>query len=287
MSKIIKNHNGSQVATLKIDKDSSCNFYISQYPHIPVGKVVYDYFNSGELFVNFPQNMGTLVCLSETLKHIYVNYALKDTFFKDPNFNGNYPEWIQRYVDESLNGWMFDVSLIFNYDSANSFTPVCKNYTGYTKDHNLVISSNYMFANKPDSLISNCSSEKVVIDKTTPHHCPYSSLKEPFIACPFYEYVYDVIKSFEVNSNTFNSKIFQLRYVKSFNDYAVYQLFDLNNNQVNYTAYEKDTEEFKNNVFQVVEEIISSYSSVSFDINQKSENILSNKTKNSYILSLV
>lgn len=285
MSKIIENSNGTKVATLKINKDSSCNFYISQYNHIPVGKVVYDYFHSGELFVNFPQSMGVLTSLTETLQTIYVNYALKDTFFKDPNSTAN-PAWTKRYVDESLNGWIFDIDLIFNYEPANVFTPVCKHYTGFTKNGSSVISSGYLFANKPDSVVSNCSNEKIVVSKTSLHNCPYST-KDAFSACPFYEYSYEVVKSFEVNSNSSNSQIFELRYVKSNNDYAVYQLFDLKNNQINYTAYEKDTEEFKNNVLEVIEEIVSSYTSVSFDVNQRPGNLLSEKTKQSYILSLV
>jgi hypothetical protein len=291
MYKIKLSEIGSRFSTVKMDSEHTVNFYINNYDKIPVNKVVYDFFNSGELFINYPPHMGEITALSETIQTIYRNYIMKDSFMKqlDPDA-GQIPKWTQRYVDDRLNGWILDLSLIFTVAPVSIPVPVCKNFTGATKDGSIHISSGYLFANKPSAVESNCSSPKVYVNKLTPHHCVYSNPSNStysFPSCPFYEYDYELIKSVEVNPNTSKAQTLEIRYIKLSDGFATYQLFDRTSSQINYVIYEKDTQELKDGIVSVMDEILTSYEDHVLKPNQKQEESLDSFQKKSYILSLV
>jgi len=291
MYKIKLSEIGSKFSTVKMDSEHSVNFYINKYDKIPVNKVVYDFFNSGELFVNFPAHLGELTALTESIQTIYRNYIMKDSFMKSPEPGpSTIPNWTERYVDDRLNGWIFDLNLLFSTSPSTIPVPVCKNFTGKTRDGSIHVSSTYLFANQPSSIDSNCSSPKVYVNKLTPHHCVYSNPPNAgynFSSCPFYEYDYELVKSVEVNPDTSKAQKFEIRYIKLSDGFATYQLFDTTNNQVNYVVHEKDTQELKDNVILVMDEILSSYEHHILKPNQKQEESLSSFEKKSYILSLV
>ena len=291
MYKIKLSEIGSRFSTVKMDSEHTVNFYINDYNKIPINKVVYDFFNSGELFINYPAHLGEITALNETIQTIYRNYIMKDSFMKqlDPD-KSEIPHWTERYVDDKLNGWMLDLSLIFKVSPSSIPVPVCKNFTGMTKDGSIHISSGYLFANKPSTVDTNCSSPKVYINKLTPHHCVYSNPSNStygFSSCPFYEYDYELIKSVEVNSNTSNVQSFEVRYIKLSNGFATYQLFDKTNSQINYVVHEKDTQELRDSIISVMDEVMSSYDHYILKPNQKQEESLNSFEKKSYILSLV
>lgn len=291
MFKIKLSEIGSKFSTVRMDSEHTVNFYINKYDKIPVNKVVYDFFNSGELFVNYPAHLGELTALTETIQTVYRNYIMKDTFMKSPDITpSTITNWTERYIDDRLNGWMFDLNLIFQTSPSTIPVPVCKNFTGKTKDGSMHVSSTYLFANQPSSINSNCSSPKVYVDKLTPHHCVYSNPPNgsySFSSCPFYEYDYELIKSVEVNPDTSKTQKFEVRYIKLSDGFATYQLFDTTNNQVNYVVYQKDTQELKDSIVLVMDEILSSYENHVLKPNQKQEESLNSFEKKSYILSLV
>jgi len=272
-----------EVITLQIDSINKTNLYVNNSNKIPIKTVVYDLFNSGQLFVNYPFYLGSIVKPKDTMQTIYTSYLIKDTFMKDPNYTGTLPSWIQRYNDSNYNGWSFDVSLIFETIASNVPVPVCKSFTGQTQDNNWHVSDKYLFANKQDSIISNCSNPKVYVDKLTPHVCVYNN---QFSSCPFYEYDYDIIESFKVNQSTSNFQEFELRRIKHQNSFVTYQLFDTTNNQINYVIYEHDTPQTEENAISVMQEVLSSYSEFSKNTLKEQGNILDIPTKKSYILSL-
>ena len=113
MYKIKLSEIGSRFSTVKMDSEHTVNFYINNYDKIPVNKVVYDFFNSGELFINYPSHMGEITALSETIQTIYRNYIMKDSFMKqlDPDA-GQIPKWTQRYVDDKLKSYIYSCSCI-------------------------------------------------------------------------------------------------------------------------------------------------------------------------------
>jgi len=79
-------------------------------------------------------------------------------------------------------------------------------------------------------------------------------------------------------------KTFELRYIKTSNE-AIYQVFDVSLNQINYSSLSEDTPESLESIKSVFKEIVSSYNS--FELNQNKDQVVSNPDKKSYILSLV
>lgn len=289
MYKIRKSLTGMLYATLPIDSSNNINLYINQYSKIPLNKVVYDFFNTGQMYLNYPSSSGNILGFSDTMVTILQKFVVKTSFFTQPEPNPNYPvaPWAVRFKDDQLDGWMLDLGLIFNVDSSVNTNPVCKHYTGYLSQDKHVTSKGYLFANKPDSMRSNCSSSKVYINKLTPHPCVYSDTRTPFVTCPFYEYDYQAIDTYQINNNTSSAQLFELRYIQCSDGFAMYQFYDLTNNQINYSAFEKDTPEFKDNVVLAVNEIISSYSNYEVKQIQNHGTSVNAPEKKSYILSLV
>ena len=203
---------------------------------------------------------------------------------KNPDYSGILPSWVKRYIDDNYNGWIFEIGFIFDLTSSHISVPVCKSFTGQTQDGVNHLSGTYLFANKHDSIESNCSDPKVYVNKLVPHVCVYSSA---FSSCPFYQYDYDVIESFTVNASTGSSQVFELRFIRNLDNFVTYQLFDLTNNQINYLLYEKDTLELKENAISVMREIISSYQSFALNTDQPQSSTVNHFDKKSYILSLV
>lgn len=283
MYKIKTTELGNDFFTVKHGDKYTVNFYINKnYDQIPSDKVVYDFFNSGELFHNLPQN-SKIMSAAESLGTIYNAYVMGEdnvNFIKNPNPDiSTLPHWVKRYVDDRLNGWIFDASLIFHIEETLIDYPICKHFTGQG-----VVSPNYHFANIPlNSTI--CSNSKVYISKTVPHSCRYSSntSSSNFSKCPFYEYNYHVIKSISLNFDTEKQLDLELRYSKLANNIAIYQVYDLTHNQINYTIKSDDTPEFSENALLVLNEIVSSYETCK-DISPSNVAITKNK---SYILSLV
>lgn len=278
-----KKNKNIEVITIKIDSVNTTNLYVNNSNKVPVKKVVYDLFNSGQLFVNYPFYIGSLVGVRDTMQTIYNSYVMKDTFMKDPNYSGDLPSWVQRYNDSDYNGWAFDATLIFDTAPSSVPIPVCKSFTGQTQDNNWHVSEKYLFANKQDSIISNCSNPKVYVDKLVPHSCVYNN---QFSSCPFYEYNYDVIDSYKVDQSTYSSQEFELRKIKNQNNFVTYQVFDTTNNQINYVIYEQDSPQVQESAVSVMREIVSSYSQFSQNTPKEQETILNIPTKKSYILSL-
>lgn len=272
-----------EVISIQIDSVNKTNLYVNNSNKIPVKKVVYDLFNSGQLFVNYPLHLGSITGVRDTMQTIYNSYVIKDSFMKDPNYTGNLPSWLERYVDSNYNGWAFDVHLIFTTTISSVPEPVCKSFTGQTHDNILHISKKYLFANKQNSITSNCSNSKVYVDKLVPHPCVYQN---QFSSCPYYEYDYEVIESFKVNESTFDLKEFELRKINHQNNFVTYQVFDVTNNQINYVIYEQYSPQVEENAIGVMREVLSSYNEFSQNVPKEQGDTLSIPTKKSYILSL-
>lgn len=279
-----KKNTNIEVITVEIDSINKINLYVNNSNKVPVKKVVYDLFNSGQLFVNYPLHAGRIVGVRDTMQTIYTSYLLKDTFMKEPDYLGSLPSWVQRYVDDDYNGWAFDVSLIFDTVASSIPVPVCKSFTGQLQDGTWNVSDKYLFANKQDSILSNCSDSRVYVDKLIPHMCVYNG---QFSSCPFYQYDYDVVKSFTANQSAHNPQNFELRRIKHQNNFVTYQLFDLTNSQINYVIYEQDTPEFNENALLVMQEVLSAYPEFSENQPKNKEDLLDVSTKKSYILSLI
>ena len=283
MYKIQTSLTHSDFFTVKHGDQYSVNFYINKnYSPLPSDKVVYDFFNSGELFHNLPQK-SKIISVNDSMATIYSQYVMGDeaaSFIKNPDFDvSSLPSWVERYSDDKLNGWMFKVNLIFNIEETLIDYPTCVHFTG----HNIV-SPNYHFANIPlNSTI--CSNSKVYLSKTVPHKCAYSSntSNSNYSKCPFYEYKYDVIKSICLNPDTNSQLDLEVRYSKLLDNIAIYQIYDLTHNQINYTVKSNDTVEVAENVLLVLGEIASSYET-SKDV--LPNDVIISKSK-SYILSLV
>lgn len=289
MYKIKTSLSGASYAAIPVDPSNSMNLFVNQYNKIPLNKVVYDYFNTGQVYVNFPSSSGKILGFSDTMCTIVVRYVVKPSFFNqfDDNHTFEVPSWATRFVDDQLNGWMLDIGLVFEIDSSPAANPICKHYTGYTSENNYVTSKNYLFANKPNSIRSNCSNSKVYVNKLTPHSCIYSDTKTPFVSCPFYEYDYEVVESFQIHKNTHSPQEFELRYIPCSDSFAIYHFYDITNKQINYSIFEKDTPELKDTVMLAVNEIISSYSNYEVKQIQNQGVSVSAPEKKSYILSLV
>jgi len=271
------------------DSQSTLSFYINDYSLIPVGKVVYDFFNSGELFINLSPTTK-IVNANDSMLTIYTNYVLPNNasaFIKSPEYSGVIPNWVERYSDQKLNGWMFDASLLFKLKMDLSSIPVCKSFSGITTSSSkIVISPDYHFGNQ-NTTINICSNPKVYKDRLTPHACPFNDSTSEFSSCPFYQYDYEVIKSVSVDQNSLGHKIFELRKVTTLSETTLYQIFDVNQNQINYVFQDKDHEDFAQHALNILDEIVSSYKT-SEDITHISKsNIFNAKDSPSYILSLV
>lgn len=278
-----KQTNKIEMIPIQIDSNNKTNLYIENSIKIPLNKVVYDFFNSGRLIVNYPVHMGSITGYKDTMQTIYTGYIIKDSFMKNPDYSSTVPTWTKRYIDDTYNGWIFEIDFIFDLTFSHIPVPVCKSFTGQTEGNVYHVSDTYLFANKQDTIGSNCSHPKVYVDKLVPHACVYNG---QFSSCPFYQYDYDLIESFTVNPSTINSQVFELRSIKNSDNFITYQLFDLTNNQINYIIYEKDTLESKENAISVMREVLSSYQNFSANTDQLQNKTADNSDRKSYILSL-
>ena len=62
---------------VKINKEDTVNLFIHNSDDVPKNKVVYDFFASGALYINLPNNY-TLLSANDSMQTIYRNYILPD-----------------------------------------------------------------------------------------------------------------------------------------------------------------------------------------------------------------
>jgi len=263
-------------------------FYFNHSPDIHSDYIKYDYFGSGELYLNLsfyqPQSI-TGIHYSAFL--IWYTQVVASTKIFDKDSLLNY------YEDEqsSMNVFMIKVSEIFNIIASPTetvetpqFAAICKSFT-LSNDNVDIKSSDYLFANIITDF-SSCSHETF---KNRHVNCSFVG---NFESCPMFTPKVEYIKTVSITKdNTTSSVNYSLRTHQSMNDDVVlYEIYDETNLntihrfQVNLTD-NVSKEDAQNHALEVFQESIDVYQ----NDNLEEVNFSSNdpKLKTSFIASLV
>jgi len=134
----------------------NCFINVDETNTIPQGRIVYDYYNSGEFYYNNNTSNSRIKIVSA--KSRFAQYY-KKVFFNSPNETtietniSSYSINCVRFINDKYNGWILDISEFFNIDKDTSIPlsvhqyPVCANYTSFASGLKIT-AKNYPFANE-------------------------------------------------------------------------------------------------------------------------------------------
>jgi hypothetical protein len=210
-----------------IDKE---NEYVNKYS-CPKGYFIYDYFGSGELYINIPEDKY-IVSVRPTFKTLYFNHITNGMMKEYPSNIGHKPTSFaescispssDHLSDNPLYAWKMSIDTFFNTVDASEIdgknqkvikkSPVCKYLTLHNDQHNIT-SEYYNFGN----IIQNrsvCSCPKMGSKTSiTPCHVVDMMSSIPAeSACASYVPLSKVIRTISVcPQNTEQQTNIQMRY---------------------------------------------------------------------------
>lgn len=202
-NKICKDETNGYFIPINADNGMSVRYFVNNDERIPEGKVYYDYFGCGELFVNIPKNR-CITGLSPYFKNIMNAYFLRENAElrgiipteHNIGYTPHASSTISPIADpgQSLFGWMFILDECFVTEERTSLHvdetvyPLCKFYSYATEEKVLVASAHYNFANHiPDFPSCAC------VEKT--------GKQNTVMACGFYVNSQAKCEYYSANSN--------------------------------------------------------------------------------------
>ena len=223
--------------------DHFIRLFINDDSSIPDGYFVFDFFDSGQIYLNASTLTNKISCAQVNLRSflnlIFSNTATSLTTY--PNSSGS-TIFMNGFIVESFElyrsgmyGWKIPIEGFFGDIPENIVTtkqkqlkisPICKYYS-----HNNIVSKDYRFAN----IISNfqsCSSHKRNNFETTLNGCLFEPRKQS--DCPLYEPDISVIMTKEVKMfNSNSSEKFTLEHFYSRTGYNSFSIICGNDNVLN------------------------------------------------------
>lgn len=223
--------------------DHHIRLFINHDSSIPEGFFVFDFFDSGEIFLNTD-------ILSKKISHAEINLRnlINLVFSSVPNplmqypdsdgltvyLNGFFVEVFKQYRND-MYGWKLPIQGFFGSIPENiidmkqkspKVSPICKHYS-----LNDIVSKNYRFANIITDFDS-CSSSKRINYETILHSCLFEPKKQS--ECPFYEPDVSILLTKEVKMhNSNNSEKFRLEHFHSRTGYNSFSIICGDNNVLN------------------------------------------------------
>ena len=191
------------------DTEASYNIYVNHSEDIPAGKIVWDYFGSGECYCNL--NLVNLQFAKNEFSKLYTSYMIVPTRLgTQPTEVGVSPfNFVTSATAPSGNlAWSFDLATLFVFSKKAVDFPVCVYFTHKNADTNIV-SKHFKFANVPNNTCS-CSHPTMSVDKNKFSSCHYSMSNNE---CPLYTDDSRVVFSQDVNPiNTTSVVSFDMSY---------------------------------------------------------------------------
>lgn len=252
---------------------------------LPEGKMVIDIFATGEVYLNLSKNKVISHSNSNfdtVLNAYWLNPDRTDSFNLTVKDGVSPPNWVARYQQDGFDGWIIDTSLLLELEDNHIGIPVCKSFTGTVNSGSTYQSDAFSFANRPPFAV--CSSEKIPQNKVEASPCAFPSNQS---RCPFFEARYDVMETNSIKSHGSDQVVtFQLRVSPCFAGDAVYQIVNIDTNEISYSVnVELRTDETDIEIAKVFHDVMSTYQD-GFTTLDQINNIPISIQKNSYILSL-
>lgn len=283
--------------TLADQPSYSVKFFINHLDVVPDNYFIYDYYGSGEIYINY-NSFDKISCVNIkffTQTYISIISNTNPSPFPDPfplHISAPFVAAEYKHPLSQNSCYYMNTPIFFNLDSSdNSSTQVtlpthsspvklCRHLT-----LNSNISEDYQFANVIDNLpiCSTLSSEK---------NCVTCKFTTRFSSCFFYSPSQTLISKVDINhSNTSSSTTISLSEVKTISDE---RLFVINNDTedvlinefvVPSTEDSLSEEDVQNHVSDVFMQILSAYKNDNV-VDSPKESIVESNSK-SYILSLI
>jgi len=269
------------------------------------GEFVYDYFASGEVYLNIPENIY-ITSVAKTFFTVYKNHIVSPTgqLKQHPDCAGFAPSnhvvsclspSVDPYNSTPVYAWKFSIDTFFNTVSSSEvkdkkkvISPAPCQYLTYHANDTKITSADYAFANVPPN-IALCSSP-VLSSKSSMTLCSSFHLGRIDKHCPQYVALSTIIKTTTVTPlNSENIINIQMRYSTTLSGDHSFVIQNMTDNATLTTLnYDKDSNYDEvlveaNNIF---EEFISCYDAHTLeDKNIEQEEISVNKV--SYIQTLI
>ena len=278
----------------------------SPSPHLcREGEFIYDYFASGEIYINIPQGMH-ITSVAKSFPNIYKNHIVSSDgqLREHPQVLGYAPNIhvtscpspsVDPFSPNPVYAWKFRIDTFFNLVPSSEvkgtkkiISPAPCKYLTYHTDDTKITSADYAFANIPPN-IPLCSSP-VLSSKTSITVCSPFHLSRIDKHCPQYIALSTIIKTTAVTPlNSENTLNIQMRYSRTLNGEHSFVVENMTDNAILTTLnYNKESDYNgvlveANNIFQ---EFISCYDAHTFeDKNTEQEKVSVNKV--SYIQTLI
>lgn len=265
--------------------NGSYTLFINHLSTLPAGIFVWDYFASGELWVNFSH--ANLTSANTTLfSQIYKSYFLNSGLLsKEPTYAGHSPlDFVTSYqvYSDGTYGWAIPLDPFFEYERVVVSHPVCSYYSVNNSSYKH-LSEHYNFANIPSD--TTCCSHPSVASFTP---CKAAIQNN----CSLYQSKTDVLATSTVSYlNSHTSLLFNLEYYLSFD---LYHTFVINNvtqsATLNTLIYplDNDYDSLLQEALSIFDDYISSYSSLgTSSLAIPTASSPDPVDKNSYVLSLI
>lgn len=275
--------------------DGSPNFYnvyINHDENIPDNRFVWDYFSTGELYLNM--NLFNLTEYKDVFSVLYTSYFLTGKI-SNPDQNTTSSLTFATVIPYSdYYAWAFDLSTFFEYEKIAQETPICEYMTiSHSGPNGIVIrSSHYKFANIPNSY-TNCSHPHLTANNPI-QSCHYIGCNSN---CPVYSPLTKVVHQRRVNKLNSSSFIdFQLTYSQSDRLVHIFQVKNLTDSLiVNTIRYPQDIQksydELLSEAMTVFDQYLEAYIDPTYTTIQLSsdstEDSFKDEQKPSYIASLL
>jgi hypothetical protein len=269
------------------------------------GEFVYDYFASGEVYLNIPENIY-ITSVAKTFFNVYKNHIVSPTgkLKEHPGCTGYSPSGhvvsclspsVDPHISSPVYAWKFGINTFFNTVSSSEvkdkkkvISPAPCQYLTYHANDTKITSADYAFANVPPN-IALCSSP-VLSSKSSMTLCSSFHLGRIDKHCPHYVALSTIIKTTTVTPlNSENIINIQMRYSATLTGDHSFVIQNITDNATLTTLnYDKESNYDEvlveaNNIF---EEFISCYDAHTLeDKNIEQEKISVNKV--SYIQTLI
>lgn len=300
---INETEDGTHYVVIPVDNEgNSIRLFINQNENVPESAFLYDYFGSGEIFVNVPADK-ILTGAKEKFAAFYrknfmgVGSSLKTEYPSQigviPNSGSgtSYPTPSTIGTSNPTYGWLFGLETYFNLEDSNSVPkivdPICKyySYSGKNKSEN-IISSEYNFANHIENYPS-CSCAAKTGSPKSLGFCEFP--KSCQTSCRFYSPLSETVSKVVITPNNSDQSIeFETVRLKLNNGNNLYRIINVSNLSV-VNQIEVPSEVSEGDANKQVSEIFNEYISCYLDHQHQNINLNTNDVveKNSFIQTLL
>jgi len=278
------------------------SLYINYTQYCPPGYFIWDYFSSGELFINLSEDQSP-ISAKATFITLYKNFLLKPNKLGSVHEIGTKPfdfvTSVKSPTSENVCAWMLSIEKFFDLQeiapkSLPSSLSICSFLTiNDTNKSVLVKSDHYSFANVIDN-VSVCSCPELASSNSYTT-CTPATLGMSFAICPKYSPKKELIKSTLVTlENTENSFVLAMEYSLSekfnhqFDIHAIPSVGEVTHVFSLTYPLTESYDELLPSVFDVYQEFLNNYvNSVSSNSDSTIQENTALEKPSSYISSLI